>query len=165
MSVPKSIAWLWLVGGDDTEAWNIGSPREPKCWKREKPSLLWAVFVLALPLDTQQPEYRQTFAVCEQFLAAWEAAAVPAHIRWGGHTPNPDAFTGGPWCRKAAVSYRVLQSTWRRVGKKVCRGAVWERARRVFRYPFLDRPGLHFQNSSRNTSPWWQLRVTISRGA
>jgi len=56
MWVPKSIAWLWLVGGDATEAWNIGSPWEPKCGKKEKAALLWAVFILALPLDTQQPE-------------------------------------------------------------------------------------------------------------
>ena len=81
MSVPKSIAWLWLVGGDATEAWNIGSPWEPKCGKKEKASLLWAVFILALPLDTQQPEKRQTFVMCEQFLAAWEVAALPAHIQ------------------------------------------------------------------------------------
>lgn len=53
MLVPKSIAWLWLVGADAIEEWNIGSPWEPKCGKKEKASLLWAVFIFALPLDTQ----------------------------------------------------------------------------------------------------------------
>lgn len=56
MLVPKSIAWLWSLGDDATEAWNIGSPWEKKCGKKEKASLLWAAFILALPLYTQDLE-------------------------------------------------------------------------------------------------------------
>lgn len=79
MLVPKSIAWLRLMGDDATEAWNIGYSWEQKCGKKEKSSLLWAAFILALPLYTQNLELRQTFLVCDQFLAAWEVAALPAH--------------------------------------------------------------------------------------